>query len=324
MGFYFPERDALGNRAPSALDADADWHLFTTGAYIWILQTYLRLEAAAASVRLLETMPRKGIVVVHADHLGRALAEAPTPSKIVVVGVRADRRPQRRADVEIVQNLASAGRRQIMVPSWLQPGLIPRDRRRGASVRVVAYLGDEAGLDPSLADPAWSEALEREGLQWEPRTARFTASDRSYGREVRWNDYANVDVVVALRPRTAWGGHAKPAAKLQNAWAAGVPALLSPETPYRELRRSPLDYLEVRSSAEVLAALRRLRREPGLYDAMVENGLARARAFSTERLIARWLHVLERDVPECANALVPRALRAARPLRSRLGRPEPR
>ena len=68
----------------------------------------------------------------------------------------------------------------------------------------------------------------------------------------------------------------KPASKLVNAWAAGVPAMLGPEPAYRELRSSPLDFLETPAAEAVLDAIDRLRGEPGLYAAMAENGLRRA------------------------------------------------
>ena len=90
----------------------------------------------------------------------------------------------------------------------------------------------------------------------------------------------------------------KPAAKLQNAWAAGVPAILSPEIAYRELRRSRLDYLEARSRAEALEAIDALRADPSLYADMVSNGVERARDFQPDRLIERWVEVLWRQIPE--------------------------
>jgi hypothetical protein len=89
----------------------------------------------------------------------------------------------------------------------------------------------------------------------------------------------------------------KPASKLTNAWAAGVPAILSPELPYRELRRSSLDYLEARSGAEALEAIDRLVSDPALYSAMVANGLERAREFHSDCLTGRWAEALWQTVP---------------------------
>src|SRR5436309_1927650 len=84
------------------------------------------------------------------------------------------------------------------------------------------------------------------------------------------------DAVLVLAVRPEGRSTNKPASKLVNAWLAGVPALLGPEIAYRELRRSELDYCEVSSLAEAQAAVDRLLGDPGLYNAMVENGRARA------------------------------------------------
>ena len=298
--FYLPEREALGGADPLTLDPDRDWEIFGTGVYVWILQTFVRLRIAGAPVHLAEAPPAAGTVVVHAANFNRLLSEAPSLSDLTLVVAQSDRPAQPLADFTIVQNASSAGRDRFFIPSWLQPGLIPRAHSRGARVEHVAYLGAVKELHPELASPTWPAALRERGLQWESRAIAFSGNDQLYGQH-RWNDYSNLDVVVALRPPLSWDARPKPAAKLQNAWAAGVPAILSPERPYRELRSSALDYFEARSGADVLAALDKLRSEPALYAAMVQNGLERARAFHADRLVERWTDVLWREIPARAG-----------------------
>jgi hypothetical protein len=296
VSFYFPERQALNRVDPLTLDPDRDWAVFGTGVYVWILQTFLRLRSAGAPVRLIETAPAAGIVVVHADHLYRLLSEATSPADITVVVTRSDRARQTLADFSIVQNAAAADSTSFFVPSWLQPGLVPRLPERGTRVENVGYFGNIKELHPDLSQPTWAAALGQRGLSWDTRTITFAGNDQLY-TEVRWNDYSTIDVVVALRAPQSWDARPKPAAKLQNAWAAGVPAILSPERPYRELFRSPLDYFEARSSADVLAAIESLRTNPTLYSEMVRNGLERALEFRPDRLVARWIDALWREIP---------------------------
>lgn len=315
VSFYLPERQALRGVDPLTLDPERDWKIFGTGMYAWILQTLLRLHIAGAPVRLVATPPAAGLVLLHADHFHRVLSEATSPSRLTIVVVRADRAPQPLADFEVVQNAASADRYRFFIPFWLQPGLVPRTRERGARVENVAFVGDFKTLHPDLASPTWGEVLRQCGLHWDCRGIEFSGNDRVY-RDLRWNDYSSTDVVVALRPSHRWDARSKPAAKLQNAWAAGVPAILSPDTPYRELRRSRLDYLEARSSAEVLAAIDALRSDPGLYSAMVQNGLERAREFQPERLVTRWMDILWRVIPERADTHTQRLLAKARRYRA--------
>jgi hypothetical protein len=320
--FYLPERQALGGVDPLTLDPDRDWAIFGTGVYVWILQTFVRLHLAGAPVRLVETPPSEGLIVAHSDHFARVLSEAPSPVDLTIVITRSDRVPQPLADFTIVQNAASVvDRSHFFIASWPQPGLIPRARERGARVEEVAYVGALKELDPVLATERWAEDLRNRGLRWDLRTISFGGNDRNYPG-LRWNDYSGTDIIVALRPPSSWNARSKPAAKLQNAWAAGVPAILSPEIPYRELRRSPLDYIEASCSADVLAAIDRLRTDSRLYSEMVQNGLERAREFGPDRLVARWRDVLWREIPERVEARAYRLLTRVRRYRALVRRIE--
>jgi hypothetical protein len=321
--FFLPHRAALGGRDPAELDPDRDWNVFGTGQYIWILQTFLRLRDAGASVELVATAPRDGLVVCFADDVHRLRASAPPQRGLTVVSVRADRQPQELVDFEVVQNASSAGRHRIFIPLWLQPGLVRRGSERGTRVETVAFMGNRQELHGELLDPAWPEALGTRNLRWDNRMVTFVSNDRVYD-DLRWNDYSEVDVLVALRPPERWRGRSKPASKLQNAWAAGVPAILSPELPYQELRRSPLDFLEAATAAEALQAVERLRADGELYTAMVENGLERARAFRADELTRRWTVMLWHDLPTLSASPRHRLTRRIRYVRSVAGRLERR
>src|SRR5688572_27981496 len=85
VSFYFPERQALAGVDPLTLDPDRDWSAFGTGVYVWVLQTFLRLWKAGAPVALVEAPPETGMVVLHADHLQRLLAEASSPGDLTIV-----------------------------------------------------------------------------------------------------------------------------------------------------------------------------------------------------------------------------------------------
>ena len=300
VSFYLPDQRALQGLDPETLDPDRDWNLFGTGVYVWILQTFLRLRAAGAPVRLSRTPPPSGVVLAHADHVERLLADAPSAADLTVVSARSDRPQQIYADLEVVQNRSSVEDFQIFIPSWLQPGLIPRSVDRGSRFENIMYVGTRKQLQGDLTGAEWVDALRGRGLFWDLRTASFAGNDQLYSQH-RWNDYSTADLIVALRPAATRNVTSKPAAKLTNAWAAGVPAILSPDPPFRELRRSELDYLEAPSCVEALQAIDRLRSDPALYSAMIENGLGRAREFHTDRLTARWADALWHTVPARTN-----------------------
>jgi hypothetical protein len=71
---------------------------------VWIRQTYLRLRDAGHPVVLSVTPPDRGIVVVEATARRRLFVAGLDPH-VLLVAVRADHRPQRYAEVEVVQNV---------------------------------------------------------------------------------------------------------------------------------------------------------------------------------------------------------------------------
>jgi hypothetical protein len=151
-----------------------------------------------------------------------------------------------------------------------------------------------------LREEPFSRFLEDNGM----RMTLDTIVDKDVSQPVAaaWHDYRNVDVVLAMRPASDRAHTHKPATKLYNSWLAGVPAVLSPDYAFRELRRGPLDYIEVQSVDEARAALLKLRRDPALYQAMVDNGRVSGRDFTADAIADRWQTLLYETLPPLVAA----------------------
>lgn len=281
------------------LDPDRDWRELQRGERAWVLQTYLRLAHAGAPVRLGSRLPESGVVVFHAKQR-RALPlrrRSRGSTGLVLVAVRGDVKQAAGADFEIVQNQRSAdGRGRFFIPHWPQPGLVPRDAARGTRIERIAYKGFDRNLHPYFRGAGWRSFLASHGIAWVVDSVPFF-EDATRGEALEWPDFRAVDAVLAVRPAVCPRRDSKPATKLYNAWLAGVPALLSPDVAFRELWRSPLDFLEVAGPAVAESGVRRLLAEPDLYRRMVANGRARAAEFSVDAVLARWLELLEEILP---------------------------
>lgn len=148
-------------------------------------------------------------------------------------------------------------------------------------------------LAPELLHPSWQKHLSTLGLDWQPILNRNHWSDYRH-IDPRCHDYSHVDVIVAVRrfdhhPLTQRYPYMnKPATKLYNAWLAGVPAVLGVESAYQAERTSPQDYLEVTSVEETLSALKRLKGDRQLYQAMVNQGKYRAATIHPSVTTAKW------------------------------------
>jgi len=276
----WPDLDALDDQ-----DIARQAPRFRGGINNWIVQTYLHLRdplcAAGLRPTIGETFLPGCINVAHRDSLNRLLVPY---HRSYVVGIRADRPPLHLCRWEIVQNDLGPRRPRVRyVPFWPQPGLIERDRSRGARIETIVYFGRTGAI------PRWF------------RDARFHAVLADLGVTFRicenaWFDYAHADIVLAHRTEAATLLKHKPASKLVNAWLAGTPALLADEPAYATLRRGPLDYISIASPADVIAAVRMLRDAPQRYEAMVANGRQRGRAYEAAVTRERWLRLLRDEV----------------------------
>jgi hypothetical protein len=268
------------------------------GKYTWTLQTYLNLKDAGYPCELVQELPASGVVVSHRDFLPIFLRPR---ANLFVVCIKADRNPHSWADFQVVQNAndslrdtADGARRSAAMSFWPQPSLLKRDAARGARCENVAYLGRTLNLAEELRAEAWSAELARQGMNW------------SVPERPQWNDYRTIDVTVSVRSfDTRTLAHdpvrnvdSKPASKLVNSWLAGVPAILGRESAYTRVRRSPLDFIEIESMADLRAALQSLRSEPARYADMVENGWMRSADFAQEAVTAQWRRLLDGVVAE--------------------------
>lgn len=314
----------------SRLDPDSDHQAFRPGELSWVAQTFLRLRAAGHPVALAGEAPESGLVVFHAKHKHALARSANGRNGLVFVAIRADNSAPLLADFEVLQSGRFAdNRNRFWIPFWPQPGLLERDPARGTTLERVAYMGRIENLHPEFRGAPWRQALHDLGLEWVLREVRFErargsgrdgkangAKPASAGPAIDWEDYRALDAVIAVRP---WEPHlrfAKPASKLINAWRAGVPALVGPEYACREIRHSPDDFLEVADASQALAALRRLREEPGLYARMVAAGQARAPEFSFAALTRRWAELLYETIPlRLAMGAIPWSHRLPLPVR---------
>lgn len=278
----------------------------------WILQTYWRLLDSGYPVSLADNVPSAGVVVIHRDDL-HSLPFWPTAlGSVTWVSVRSDRASTPLGDIEIVQNSTVAKPCRIeYMNHWPQPGLVARDRKRGNTVENVAYKGVLENLHPAMRTEEWTTSLARQGIHFE-----LDIPNGDDSASCNWHDYRDVDVVVALRPRSDSQYIHKPPSKLINAWLAGVPAVLGGEGAYRGLRKSALDYIEVGNSEDALAAILRLRDSPTLYKTMVEAGFKRSIEVSSEATLRAWIDFLGKARKEARAGTVGRLLRSA----ARLGR----
>jgi hypothetical protein len=286
--FYIPQIEEVFNTLPAR--ANDYWFGFggsiTSGVYAWTLQTYLRLKENDFPCDLTGVLPNSGIILAHRASLPFYLRPN---SKTLLVCLQADYSPHPYAQLHVVLNMNKASEKlsRYYMPHWPQAGIIPRAPERGLKFENIAFFGIEKNLAPELQSPTWSKQLAAMGLNW-----KVVSKDR-------WNDFSDVDVVIAIRSFDDRDYKDKPATKLYNAWCAGIPAILGAESAYQAERKSDLDYFEARSIDDVINTLRLLRDNNELRQQVVENGYRRAKSIAPESTTRRWQQFLtDVAVPE--------------------------
>lgn len=285
--------DALTRLSMS--ESHSRWAATWIGPYNWTIQSCLYLREAGLDCQLTSTLPETGIVVTHTDFLPTGLIPS---SEQFFVALKPDRLLRRRfANFIIVQNERDplcAGWPSVLLPSafvryWPQPGLVGRDPSREDRFETICFMGNRNNFLPEV--DALRTKIRELGLTW-------LMPERG-----AWHDYSRMDAVVAVRPPETvtanampFGWNRKPASKLCNAWLAGVPAILSPDSAFRDLRRSRLDFIEAQTIEDIVQVLVQLKRNPSLRRAMIENGHLRAREFSTARIAGAWKSLFQEEV----------------------------
>lgn len=262
---------------------------FQGGHEGWCIQTYIQLKRRGLDVRLVSRFVPGQICVTTYDHL--TLKDFPFHSYVVVC--RHDRGRPEICEQRIVQNPTNIlDCSDHLLPYWTQPGLQPRDPSRGTKLERVVFKGRNIYVAPPFKSSEFLQQLRALGI-----TYQLSPDDRQAVQKY-WSDYTEADAVLAVRNCTPYDLSIKPPSKLVNAWMAGCPALLGPEPAYQDLRRSELDYIEVRTPSEAIAALSFLKENPAMYQAMVENGRRRAQEFTPDRLAQRWRDLLAGEIAE--------------------------
>ena len=279
--FYFPHESGQPTKA-----AVGPGSFFINTSANWILQTEAILRSGGVGCDLTRDLPRQGIVVGFVGDLPVNLR----PSKdLYLISITADALPHPFANLNIVQNRRQTALipRSIFIPHWPQPGLIKRDIPRGDTLKRAVYIGDRDNIASELLSSAFSEDMKTIGLDWEVRLSGHP----------KVHDYSDVDALVAVRSFQKRGYVKKPASKLQNAWLAGVPAILGSEIAYQEIGNPSRDYFEVKSVLNLIQALIKLRDDPTLFSNVVRRGLENTVGFR-ENIIQAWVEMLERAQSE--------------------------
>lgn len=256
----------------------------------WIYQTWaLLISSGTPCYALLETPSAEGILIALSIAASSSLKMPDAPFFVDVV---ADGMPHPGAHLHIVQNRAYVKKipNAIFMPHWSQPGLVPRDPKRGNRFENLCFYGHSKNLARELQTEQWCQRLREElGIQ-----LHFPSVER-------WHDYSETDCVIAVRDFSRSPHWNKPATKLYNSWLAGVPFIGGRDSAYAADGRPGIDYLAATSPEEVFEQLRRLKEDDAFRSQLVNNGTLASKEFTRAAILERWRDLIEKTIPALAQ-----------------------
>jgi glycosyltransferase involved in cell wall biosynthesis len=270
---------------------------WTIGPYNWTVQTYIYLKSLNYKYKITSTLDVEGIIISHGDFLPRYIKPI---SNRYIVEIKPDRSLSSiLSNFVITQNASdpiSRGYRRLFIHShyvdyWPQPSIIKRNKLRGRIFKNICYMGKPEQFLSNV------DYLKRELKKIDLNFYIVPIE--------KWNDYSQVDVIVAVRPvfetdkkkfSSNLSLNKKPASKLINAWIAGVPAILSPDSAFLKQKKSEFDFLEARNADELVSQIRRLNDNPELIDKMIKNGFERAKEIQIEVIANQWHQIIQKKI----------------------------
>jgi len=258
-------------------DVDKHWNEFREGRQIWILQTYCLLKQYYPNITLGE-IPRKDCInILHAGYIGRSNRI----TDYYILSIRADFPSLFWSNYEIVQNKLQLRQKTAYITHWPQPGLIKRNNKY-LNIKNVAYLGNpEQNI---LANYPIKDDLKKLGLNY-----------IESGRD-RWNDYSDIDLVLAIRSFDNHIYSNKPPSKLINSWWAEVPLIAGMDSAYLHIAVPEEDFISVNSYDELLRKIAHVKQTPDYYQMIIQNGIRKRENYSRENIVNEWINVLENNV----------------------------
>lgn len=248
----------------------------------WIAQTYAELVKRGFDFAITDSLSVDGIILADRDTLGNSYPFLPNS---LLICAKSDREFHPSATFHVTHNRRdehNVEKKKVWgahyIDHWPMPNIIPRDSQRGSKLENIAYIGSRSQLADELKDSSWKQRLAQIGINWIP------IFDPSL-----WNDYTNIDLIVAARRFPSYPYYNKGLIKLINSWYAGVPSLLAPESSFINEKVSEYDFIQINSVEDTYRSIRFLQSNPIFYLRMIERCKERSQLLTREAISTQWV-----------------------------------
>jgi hypothetical protein len=271
--------DKQNSRVKAALSSADTWLL-------WPFRTYLELKDHYCC-HLVDEMPQEGIILFFRGSV--SMDQRPLEKQFWMCLV-ADSTWHPFSQVNVFQNQEAAQtyKNGHFIRHWPSPDILRRTIPL-AGLKCLYYMGDINNLTPELKSEDWKNFLSDEGI-------RFICPSVS-----GWNDYRDVDAVIAIRSFDGDPYLNKPASKLINAWAGNVIFIGANESAYLAEINDPHDMVRVDSYVQLKLILLQLRDDVELARMYQSRSVERSVKYSLDFFRNSWIRLIEDSILPTAS-----------------------
>lgn len=280
--FVIPLNGKYSNHSEFKGDIDKEWWYFNNGQWAWIIQTYHRLKNDPRISNLItysnETKVECINIIFSDDYI--VLKEK---HKYYCMVILQDRRVFFPGNFNITQN------KNHLIPFsyqcitlWSQAGLIEKMPKDIDEDNInIGFFGLDANSEKI-------DVILHNGIK--DKKINFL----SFGPN-NWNDYSNVDVVIAIRDFKQHRHIQKPPTKLLNAWKGKVPFIGGSDTAYSDLGINGINYLRVETPDELITQLKELIGNSEFRNKLIKNGEIAFQSYTNDKISEEWISCLNQQ-----------------------------
>jgi len=245
---------------------------------LWTLRTYMELNGLY-TCNLTDTIPDSGIAIFFRGSI--ELAAKPNKKQFWVCIV-ADGVWHPYSQVNLFQNYQQHSKypHSYFMRHWHQLNII-KSNSGNLRPKNICYFGDELNLAPELRTDDWKDFLKLNGFT-------FIIPDYS-----KWNDYADIDIVIGIRSFSSDDFLNKPSSKLINAWRAETVFIGGNDSAFEYERQTEFDYIKVVSYSGLKEILLKLKQDESLYHTYKSRAAVCGERFPDKLFTEQWVKVID-------------------------------
>jgi hypothetical protein len=269
---------------------------YRNGPETWTVNTVKHLVDNNIDISIVNQVPYNSIVVTHNDYVGQLLMKT---NSNYIVSIQADRHIDSNSNAVIVQNKSQYWQKIFFhkvyfAKHWPERNILKRIPEKGRF--HLSYFGRTQNIDKYFLSDDWLSFISEKGFKWSINSNKDN-----------WNDFREIDLLIAIRSFDNKSYRSKPPTKLFNSWLAEVPIITNDESAYKFHGNKSKNYFAVKTIEQLKSQILFLYNNQSYYENIIRNIKSRSEEVSIGKISMEWqdiLNSIKRDVINYEKSMI--------------------